>query len=96
MLSTHDLEFAAGIADRVCVMVDGNVAGCGTPREVFYDGALLAEASLRPPSAVRVAREAGLDPSARPVTEADLVALLEDGRSDPDTVPAPVDSSGHD
>jgi cobalt/nickel transport system ATP-binding protein len=57
-------------------MADGNVVGSGTPREVFYDDALLAEANLHPPSAVRVARDAGLDSTARPVTEADLVALL--------------------
>jgi cobalt/nickel transport system ATP-binding protein len=96
VLSTHDLEFAAEVADRICVMADGNIVGCGTPREVFYDEALLAEATLHPPSAVRVARGAGLDPSARPVTETDLVALLEDGARDSDTVPASVDSSGHD
>jgi len=96
VLSTHDLEFAAEIADRVCVMAEGNVVGSGTPREVFYDDDLLGRANLHPPSAVRVTREAGLDPSARPVTEADLVALLGDGAHDPDTVPTPVDSSGHD
>ena len=86
VLSTHDLEFAAEVADRVCVMVDGNVAGSGTPREVFYDDALLAKANLHPPAPVRVAREAGLDASARPVTEADLVALLE--RPNPASIPA--------
>ena len=85
VLSTHDLEFAAEVADRVCVMVDGNVAGSGTPREVFYDDALLAKANLHPPAPVRVAREAGLDASARPVTEADLVALL--ANSDPVSIP---------
>ncbi|WP_350355886.1 energy-coupling factor ABC transporter ATP-binding protein [Natronomonas marina] len=76
VLSTHDLEFAAEIADRVCVMADGNVVGSGTPREVFYDDALLADANLHPPSAVRVARDAGVGATARPVTEADLVSLL--------------------
>ncbi|WP_135854358.1 energy-coupling factor ABC transporter ATP-binding protein [Halorussus salinus] len=76
VLSTHDLDFAAEVADRVCVMSDGNVAGSGTPREVFYDGALLEEANLHPPSAVRVARDAGLDAESRPVTEPELVALL--------------------
>ncbi|WP_394346231.1 energy-coupling factor ABC transporter ATP-binding protein [Halapricum salinum] len=86
VLSTHDLEFAAEVADRVCVMVDGNVAGSGTPREVFYDGALLAKANLHPPAPVRVAREAGLDARAQPVTEADLVALLE--RPNPASIPA--------
>jgi cobalt/nickel transport system ATP-binding protein len=78
VLSTHDLEFAAEIADRVCVMADGNVVGSGTPREVFYDDDLLERANLHPPAAVRVARDAGLDTSARPVTEAELVRLLSD------------------
>ncbi|WP_264475563.1 energy-coupling factor ABC transporter ATP-binding protein [Halorubellus salinus] len=76
VLSTHDLEFAAEVADRVCVMADGNVAGGGTPREVFYDDALLAAANLHPPSAVRVAREAGLGTTTKPVTGTELVELL--------------------
>ena len=76
VLSTHDLDFAATVADRVCVMADGNVVGSGTPGEVFYDDALLAESNLHPPSAVRVARDAGLGTTARPVTEADLVSVL--------------------
>jgi cobalt/nickel transport system ATP-binding protein len=76
VLSTHDLEFAAEVADRICVMADGNVVGDGTPAEVFYDDALLSEANLHPPSAVRVARDAGLDATAQPVTEAELVSLL--------------------
>jgi hypothetical protein len=77
-------------------MADGNIVGCGTPREVFYDDTLLTEANLHPPSAVRVARDAGLGATAQPVTEADLVSLLteatrpeavqtaspEDGRQD--------------
>jgi cobalt/nickel transport system ATP-binding protein len=87
VLSTHDLEFAADVADRVCVMADGNVAGDGSPREVFYDDALLETANLHPPSPVRVARELGLDAS-RPVTEAELVASLA-GASD-----AGVDATG--
>ena len=78
VLSTHDLAFAAEMADRVCVMDDGNVIGRGTPREVFYDDDLLERANLRPPTAVRVARDAGLDVDSRPVTEADLVELLSD------------------
>jgi len=96
VLSTHDLDFAATVADRVCVMADGNVAGSGTPREVFYDDALLAEANIHPPSAVRVARDAGLEATAQPVTEADLVSLLAQG-DDPKPVQTPSpDASGHD
>jgi cobalt/nickel transport system ATP-binding protein len=88
VLSTHDLAFAAEIADRVCVMADGNVVGSGTPRDVFYDDELLARANLHPPAAVRIAREAGLDASGRPVTEADLVRLLSAGTGGSETGPA--------
>jgi len=85
VLSTHDLDFAAEVADRVCVMADGNVVGSGTPQEVFYDDALLANANLHPPSPVRVARDVGLDESARPVTESELVALLAGDGDVPDS-----------
>ena len=96
VLSTHDLDFAATVADRVCVMAEGNVVGNGTPREVFYDDALLAEANLHPPSAVRVTGNTGLGATAQPVTEADLVSLL--GKTDDlgtAQTPSP-DGSGHD
>ena len=76
VLSTHDLEFAAEIADRVCVMAEGNIVGSGTPREVFYDDSLLDEANIHPPTAVRVARDVGVATTAQPVTEADLVSVL--------------------
>jgi len=81
VLSTHDLEFAAEVADRICVMHDGNVIGEGTPREVFYDPELLAKANLHPPSAVHVTRDAGLDTETQPVTEAELVELLTESES---------------
>ena len=74
VVSTHDLAFAADIADRVVVLHDGDVVGRGTPREVFYDETLLARANLHPPAAVRVARRLELD--ARPVTEAALTDAL--------------------
>jgi cobalt/nickel transport system ATP-binding protein len=92
VLSTHDLEFAAEVADRVCVMADGNVVGRGTPREVFYDDELLDDANLHPPSPVRIARDAGLDATTRPVTESDLVSLLAEREG----VGSPVDAPGGD
>ena len=91
VLSTHDLEFAAEVADRVCVLADGTIVGRGTPAEVFYDDALLEQASLHPPAPVRVARALGLD--ARPITEADLVALLG-GDADTTAAGAPSPEGG--
>jgi cobalt/nickel transport system ATP-binding protein len=62
---------------------------------VFYDDALLTEADLHPPSAVRVARHAGLEATAQPVTEADLVSLLTEVNDlESLRMPAP-DGSGH-
>jgi len=77
VLSTHDLEFAAAIADRVCVMSEGNIVESGTPREVFYNDTLLAQANLHPPAAVRIARGAEIDTDSRPVTETELIRLLD-------------------
>lgn len=96
VLSTHDLEFAVEVADRICVMADGNIIGDGTPREVFYDDALLKEANLHPPSAVRVARSAGLDATAQPVSEADLVSLLTEANDVETAQTHAQDGSGHD
>lgn len=81
VVSTHDLDFAADVADRVCVLSDGNVVEEGTPREIFTDRELLNEANLTPPSAVRIARQVGLDADPPPVTEAGLVDLLSGGDS---------------
>jgi cobalt/nickel transport system ATP-binding protein len=78
VVSTHDLSFAAEIADRVCVMADGDVVGRGTPREVFYDDSLLERANLHPPAPVRIARAAGLDTTSQPVTESELAAVAGD------------------
>jgi len=89
VLSTHDLEFAAEVADRICVMADGNIVGTGTPKEVFYNDELLDRANLHPPAAVRVARDAGFGETVRPVTEADLVGLLTNTDVDSPAVQTP-------
>jgi cobalt/nickel transport system ATP-binding protein len=69
-------------------MADGNVVGSGTPRAVFYDDDLLARANLHPPAAVRIARDAGLEASTRPVTEAELVGVLSDREVPSETIRA--------
>jgi cobalt/nickel transport system ATP-binding protein len=76
VLSTHDLEFAAEVADRVYVMLQGNIIGHGSPQDVFYDEKLLERAGLYPPAPVRMARELQIDISTRPVTETELTSLL--------------------
>lgn len=82
VLSTHDLDLAGRIADRVNVLKAGSVIADGTPRDLFYDADLLARAGLVEPRVVRLWREVcrrtdrSLEP--RPVTEEEFSAALLD------------------
>jgi cobalt/nickel transport system ATP-binding protein len=82
VLSTHDLDLAGRIADRVAVLKRGSVIANGPPRDIFYDADLLAGAGLIEPRVVRLWRElcrgTGHDVGARPITEAELMAALAD------------------
>ncbi len=81
VIATHDLDLAARIANRVCLVKNGAVYAEGTPREVFYDTTLIRDAGLKLPYTVMtwldVCGETAPDPSERPLTRAELVALLE-------------------
>jgi cobalt/nickel transport system ATP-binding protein len=56
VIATHDLDLAARIADRVCLVRKGSVSAEGTPAEIFYDEELLQETGLTPPQIVRIYR----------------------------------------
>ncbi len=53
IMITHFVEEAV-YADRVILMRHGRILRTGTPREILCDCALLAEADLLPPTAVRL------------------------------------------
>jgi len=80
VIATHDLDLAARIADRVCLVRDGSVFAEGSPREVFYDTALVQEAGLKLPATVRTYLDyctaAGISPEKRPVSHEELVQAL--------------------
>jgi cobalt/nickel transport system ATP-binding protein len=57
VIATHDLDLAARIADRICVVKNGSIIAEGTPAEIFYDDALLEEAGLRKPKIVQIYEE---------------------------------------
>jgi len=80
VLATHDLDLAARISDRVCLVRSGSVFAEGTPREIFYDADLIRDAGLIAPQVVRIylgyCSSAGIIPDSRPVREEDLVSFL--------------------
>ena len=55
IMTTHDSEKASEFADRVCVLKDGAVAACDTPRAIFSNAALLRENGIRPPDVCALA-----------------------------------------
>jgi cobalt/nickel transport system ATP-binding protein len=58
-VATHDVDFAARVADRAYLMVDGRVIAEGPAREILSDDRLLSEAGLEPPGPVAAFRAVG-------------------------------------
>jgi cobalt/nickel transport system ATP-binding protein len=80
VVATHDLDMAARIADRVCIVKEGSIIAEGRPADIFYDEELLRTAGLKPPAVVSIYRKiikgSGIEPSGRPVVADELVSLI--------------------
>jgi cobalt/nickel transport system ATP-binding protein len=85
VIATHDLDLAARVADRVCLVRDGAVFAEGPPREIFYDAALIEDAGLRLPVTVRTwldyCSASGIQPAEFPVQQEELVRVLKKNTS---------------
>ncbi|HVN65926.1 MAG TPA: ATP-binding cassette domain-containing protein [Methanomicrobiales archaeon] len=84
VIATHDLDLAARIADRICLVKAGSVFAEGPPEEIFYDPDLIREAGLKVPSGIQLyldaCRATGTEPVRRPVTREEIVAALKEIR----------------
>jgi len=82
VIATHDMDLAARIADRVCLVRDGAVYAEGVPQEIFYNTALITEAGLKLPASVQTyldfCNAAGIPPVSRPLKTDELVAVLQE------------------
>ena len=80
VLATHDLDLAARIADRICLVRKGSVFAEGTPAEIFYDEELLCETGLLPPQIVNVYRAycqmQGVPADQRPVNIEEMMEAI--------------------
>jgi cobalt/nickel transport system ATP-binding protein len=81
VISTHDMDLASRISDRVYILKKGVVLAEGAPRELFYDEGLLQEARLKFPEVVWIYRalvkDGVLDDGSRPITQKELLSLIE-------------------
>ncbi len=80
VIATHDMDLAARIADRICLVRNGSVFAEGPPAEIFYELELLEEAGLRPPHIVRTylsyCRMLQTNPDKRPISLEEMIAAI--------------------
>lgn len=80
VIATHDLDLAARVADRICLVRNGSVYAEGPPHEIFYDAALISDAGLRLPVTVRTyidyCAERGIQPADHPIRHDELIRVL--------------------
>ena len=81
VITTHDMDLAARLADRIYVVHQGEIIANGTPKEVFYDFRSLSKAGLERPMIVRLYerlnKEHNID-GAKAINEDDLISLISD------------------
>lgn len=82
VIATHDLDLAARIADRICLVRKGSVFAEGAPAEIFYDEALLLETGLKSPQIVRVylayCQMLGIPVDHHPITIEEMMKAIHD------------------
>ena len=78
VIALHDMDMAARLADRVCVVKGGGIVAEGRPEEILYDEALLSSAGLDLPTVAKLFRQLGLDDGSRrrPLSLDELVPML--------------------
>jgi cobalt/nickel transport system ATP-binding protein len=83
VIATHDLDLAARIADRICLVRQGSVFAEGAPAEIFYDEVLLQETGLKPPQIVQVylayCQMLGITTEHHPLTIEELMVAIPRG-----------------
>ena len=78
VIALHDMDMAARLADRICVVKAGSVIAEGRPEQILYDESLLESAGMLPPSVAILYRSLGLESEGikRPLSLDDLAAAL--------------------
>ena len=78
VIALHDMDMAARLADRICIVKEGSVVAEGLPEDVLYDEKLLESAGLELPAVAKLYRDLGLDKRGKkkPLSLDELTTLL--------------------
>jgi len=79
VVAMHDVDMAARLADRICIVKNGSIIAEGRPEDILYDEALLKSAGLQLPMIAQLFNELDLDHSMdkRPLTLDELVPMVK-------------------
>ena len=61
VIALHDMNMAARIADRICIVEQGGIIADGAPEDILYNEALLSSAGLEVPTVARIFKDLGLE-----------------------------------
>jgi cobalt/nickel transport system ATP-binding protein len=80
VIATHDLDMAARISDRVCIVKDGSIIAEGKPSSIFYDKDLIEMSGLKQPKVVQIyegiTKSLGIVMENYPITADELVKTI--------------------
>ena len=79
VVALHDMDMAARLADRICIVQNGSIIAEGRPEEVLYDENLLRSAGLELPTVARLFKDLGLDREneKKPLSVDDIVPMIK-------------------
>jgi len=80
VIALHDMDMAARLADRICVVKAGSIIKEGKPEDILYDEPLLESAGMIPPAVARLYKSLGLEAQGvkKPLSLEDLAIALKD------------------
>lgn len=85
IIISHDMEAVAENCDKVALFSDGKILAVTSPRELFYDEALLAQAEMDIPVVVKVVKELakrGVNLPEHPIKKAEFLSAVERWRNE--------------
>jgi len=79
VIALHDMDMAARIADRICIVKQGGIVAEGPPEDILYNEALLASAGLELPTVARLFKDLALreDGAGLPLSIEQLLSIME-------------------
>lgn len=82
VVALHDMDMAARLADRICIVREGSVIAEGRPEDILYNEDLLQSAGLEMPTVAKLYRDLGLSSkeTRKPLSLDELMPLLKKGK----------------